>query len=275
MRFREKLGLNVAPIALRIMLGVTFVWAGLGKVLVTMPVEGADAALLANLGVIRPAMPASVTPPQPPPTPPGSTETTPGESPPAGTGGGGLSRVFEPAVRILAVQGTVGPYSASDFQSPVEVRRVHGITLGVARAADPGNGENGAPKRRLLPGALGRGRWPALLAWAASLAELLGGFFVLLGLFTRLWAIALVWVMGVAMWLSQIGPALQNGTARWGFIPGYDPFDGAAWATPLWQLALLTSALALALIGPGAAALDRLIFRGARDDEGDDHPPQP
>lgn len=50
-------GSNVAPIFLRLALGLTFLWAGWNKVFNQMEVQGERAAILANLGVISPPAP--------------------------------------------------------------------------------------------------------------------------------------------------------------------------------------------------------------------------
>ncbi|MBY0308333.1 MAG: DoxX family membrane protein [Phycisphaerales bacterium] len=71
----------VAPLLLRLALGVTFIWAGLGKLVPTVEYAGQDAAILANLGT-------GVAPTQPlaPLTSPASgagTPATPSLAPPA------------------------------------------------------------------------------------------------------------------------------------------------------------------------------------------------
>jgi putative oxidoreductase len=59
MTLRVKLSVLAAPIPLRIMLGVIFIWAGLGKIIPVMQVEGEQAATLANMGAIHAPAPAS------------------------------------------------------------------------------------------------------------------------------------------------------------------------------------------------------------------------
>ena len=51
MRVRDSIALTLPSFFLRLVLGVTFLWAGTGKLLGTMQVSGEDAARLANLGV--------------------------------------------------------------------------------------------------------------------------------------------------------------------------------------------------------------------------------
>ena len=45
-------GSLLAPIMLRVVIGLIFIWAGLGKLSTEMPVSGQAAATLANMGVI-------------------------------------------------------------------------------------------------------------------------------------------------------------------------------------------------------------------------------
>lgn len=101
------------------------------------------------------------------------------------------------------------------------------------------------------------------LAYAAAITEIVAGLFLLVGLFVRVSAFSLAGVMLGAIWLTEIGPAIQAGTARLGILPGYGLWDVGAWKTILWQLSLLCSALALVFTGPGALALDNALFPGA------------
>jgi uncharacterized membrane protein YphA (DoxX/SURF4 family) len=88
----SKPGPLVAPLLLRLALGVTFVWAGLGKLIPLVEYKGQDAAILANLGTgVVPVQPTkSTTPPTEAPSlaPPATLPLPEGGSPPAGGGGG-------------------------------------------------------------------------------------------------------------------------------------------------------------------------------------------
>lgn len=58
-----KPGPLVAPLLLRLALGVTFIWAGLGKLVPIVDYKGEDAAILANLGTgVTPTHPVRTTP---------------------------------------------------------------------------------------------------------------------------------------------------------------------------------------------------------------------
>ncbi len=62
MRLRDSIALTLPSFILRLVLGVTFLWAGTGKLVGTMQVSGDDAARLANLGVDLNTI--EITPPQ-------------------------------------------------------------------------------------------------------------------------------------------------------------------------------------------------------------------
>jgi hypothetical protein len=68
--------------------------------------------------------------------------------------------------------------------------------------------------------------------------------------------------MANAIWLDQIGPALQSGQTHFGFLPGYPGFDVNAWRPLMWQFTLLMAAFALACTGSGALSLDRMLGTG-------------
>jgi uncharacterized membrane protein YphA (DoxX/SURF4 family) len=122
---------------------------------------------------------------------------------------------------------------------------------------------------KLWPGFLGSGNWPRYFAVAVVVAELAGGILVAIGLLTRLAAFMLAGVMLGAIWLDQIGPAMQAGKTVLLLLPAHDPWDVAAWRPLLWQFSLLCSAAALMLLGAGAPSLDRALGwtrRGGDDD---------
>jgi putative oxidoreductase len=81
---------------------------------------------------------------------------------------------------------------------------------------------------------------PYLFAWAAALAEFLGGICVLVGLFTRHAALAIAAVMGVAVTQVHL---------REGLIGGYE-----------YPLVLLVVAAAVMLTGAGPLSFDRSVL---------------
>jgi uncharacterized membrane protein YphA (DoxX/SURF4 family) len=228
MTFRQKLAVWVVPVILRVLLAATFLWAGLGNVLEEMPVQGEDAAFLANLGGLDAAMKK------------------------------GANEGNTPAL-----------YTVDDFGTPVQARRAMGLALLIHSSAFPKANADGTPKRRLWPEALAGGRAPVVLAWMVTLTELSAGVFLVLGLLTRVWALGLIAVMLGAIWLTEVGPAVQAGaTGFLGLLPDRPSFSVEAWRNLLWQFALLMSSVALLMAGPGGLAVDGALFRrrGGYDD---------
>lgn len=312
---RRSLGATLAPALLRLVLALTFIWAGLGKLMARMPVDEQQLSLLASMGVAVPQSPtaggsASPQPSTPPPTgsapadadapgstaPPGPTEPipppnsprhspvapTPAEravrpdgasssnpTPPPATPSSPAAPASEapPPAEPGAAQNTPSA-EASKAPTPT-VRRVWGLALRIHSAANPGVDDSGKPRMKLWPASLGSGNWPRYFALAVVIAELGGGVLVGLGLLTRLGAAALAGVMLGAMWLDQIGPAMQAGTTVLWLLPAHDAWDVAAWRPLLWQFALLCCAGAVVLLGAGAPSLDRALgwFGGRGDDD--------
>ncbi len=132
--------------------------------------------------------------------------------------------------------------SAESMAAPLEVRNV----LRLAVTLD----QDGLPR-------------PVVLAWAAAVAELLGGGLLVIGLLSRVWALGLAVVMGVAFALTSLEPLVTLG-----------PFglEKPAYIKAVAQIALGTLALGVLLTGPGAVAIDHAIFGGSgrRDDGLDD-----
>ncbi len=170
----------------------------------------------------------------------------------------------DPTMTIPAAAGTARTVSmrqapaAESTAGTVKVRRLYGLALLVEGAAkkpaDPAH-----KPIALWPSVLAGGNRPLILAWAVAITELLGGGLVLIGLFTRLSALALAACMAGALWLTEIGPAIQSGSAFLGFLPNYDAADTRLWTTPLWQFTLTMCAMALVCAGAGAASIDRTL----------------
>lgn len=160
-------------------------------------------------------------------------------------------------------------YAASDFPEPVKVRGLYGITLLLKRAANPVATDANAAPMRLWPAQADQGRWPVYFGWICALTELVGGAFMLIGFLVRVAALGLAGAMGAALWLTEIGPAIQAGTAKFGILPAYDFWARNAandfeYAMPLWQFMLLCACLSLVVMGAGALSFDRLVAGGAR-----------
>lgn len=215
------MALSVAPIVLRVMIGVAFLWIGVGRLLDTVPVGGEDAAILSELGVVGAASGARLA---------SAESADPGD---AGTGA------------------TLGS---------VETRRLYQDALMIYHAANPKPDESGKRPVSTWPGALAGGNAPVVLSWVGAMTAIVGGGLVLLGLLTRLWAVALFVLVLVTAWLTQLGPAIQSGDTRLGVLPDRPLLDPSNGQELLWQFTLLMGVLTLGLAGSGALALDRAIF---------------
>lgn len=289
MRSRDRTALALAPLFLRFVLALTFIWAGLGKFMAEIEVQGEQAAILANYGVIphpndrRPA-PRDDVPDAPPPgeasAPAHATHlaawqpedfpSQPGADDPAQPDTDSQPQPrpdAQPAPDRARPAPPARPLAtAADFPEPVSVNGLAGLVLGLHTATHPGlDPDDSSPRRRIWPDldpARDYDPWPVRLAWAVALTELIGGVLIAIGLLTRIAALGVAGVMLGALWLTAIGVAIQSGNAAFGFLPNHEPFDGDAWSKPLWQLSLLCAALALFFTGPGALSLDRLLLGG-------------
>jgi len=300
MRWRDQLALTLPSLILRIVLAITFLWAGTGKIVGTTSVSGDAAARLANMQVpfLPEAEPPQSETPQsdraapvnPPPEDP-RTDDQPGDpqpdapdsdqEPQNGDEGAGdadnASDNPDPADPValhntrplisLAAQAGGDPAVGSDFPEPVRVRRVHTLALLLHTSVNPALTPDSSPRPGLLPSWMGQGRTPVYLAWAAAITEILAGVLLLVGLVTRLSAFATLGIMVMAMWTTTVGPAaIQSSDAVLGFIPSADdPWAPDAYKTLLWQFALACASLSVVLLGPGPLSVDRLIFRPKRD----------
>lgn len=249
MRMRDRFALHLAPIPLRLMLGLVFLWAGLGKVTATTLVQPSDAAVLKNLGV-----PVRTDEPAPPPPPEPTPEQAEPESEPEAIGFSG------DAARIALVS-QPAEYTAADFPDESEIMRVHGLVLTMHNAAQQGYDAEGRTTDPYWPAWAADAPLVRYLAWAVAITEIVFGFFMLIGLLTRIGSLALASVMLGALWLTQIGPAIQSGQTILGFLPEYPPFDPKPWTPFLFQFTLLFSAFTLFLLGPGEMSIDALAFR--------------
>jgi len=277
MSFADRVAVAVPPILLRLVLAVTFFWAGLGKVVETQEFQGDAAARLANMGiepmVAAPAPSEDASP---------SESDLPVEPLNAEARGEADASAFVRTQDTAPVPPAVDPppalpdptpsipappaplYTSADFPEPVSFKRVHGLALLVDRAANPSPNPDGTVPEPFWPAWAGQNSWPVVLAWAAVATELLGAVLLVFGFLTRLAGLSLAGTMVAAAWLTQIGPAMQAGDTVLGFLPSYAAFDVAAWTPLLWQFALFGAGLALLFSGGGALSLDRV---GRRDDD--------
>ena len=280
MTFRQRLGLGVPPILLRLAIAATFIWAGSGKFFgpITLSPEQ-EATLRAIHSGAAPA-------PAPTPAPPASSADAPAGKPtaaapaasrllliqnaqpaepePTPDASSDQSATDQPAKpdanapAPTKAEGAEAPASASTAPGPKR-RAVDGITLLIHAQATPN--EKG---EALLPAFMGKGKWPMWIANTEGVVELLGGILIFLGLFTRLWSLALAGVMVGALWMTSIGPVVIYGAPGWPafmpVLPALDGFRVSAWQTWLWQLGVLCGALSLFCLGAGGLSLDRFFF---------------
>ncbi|MBC02517.1 MAG: hypothetical protein CMJ34_04325 [Phycisphaerae bacterium] len=96
---------------------------------------------------------------------------------------------------------------------------------------------------------------PLVSAWIASVVELVGGGFILLGLLTRIWALGLAFTTGLAFSLTT-----------WPLMPEVGPFglDLVQFNLAAAQIGAGTLAIGVLLSGPGAIAIDHGIFGSRR-----------
>ncbi|HEY7510778.1 MAG TPA: DoxX family protein [Vicinamibacteria bacterium] len=100
---------------------------------------------------------------------------------------------------------------------------------------------------------------PVVFAWAAALAETVGGTLVTLGLFTRVAAALCALTMFVAAFVRH--HALDQLFVRLGLME-VPPERLTAWGNPELALVYLAAFLAVALAGAGALSVDGM--RGGR-----------
>lgn len=98
--------------------------------------------------------------------------------------------------------------------------------------------------------------YPAVFAWAATLAETLGAVFLVIGLFTRAAAAVSAFNMFVAAFLRH--KAHLHGMIGLG-LAQYPPDAVKGWGNPELALAYLLIFLALALAGGGRFSVERIF----------------
>lgn len=305
LRFSQRTALAMPPLILRLVLAATFIWAGFAKVFGTMEVTDANRPALVAAGVLSAPTQTPIQPDPPRDAPPADQEPdqqpdqTPPDRAPQEKGDPLPEPIVQPAPPPPADQPPADPDAQDDPQdepqdepqpdtasagasvalvaqvarAPAEtVAAANRLALLLHKAGNPPTSADPtvAEPMPLVPKIVANPPWTVRLAWAAAIVELAAGVFLLAGFLTRLSALAVAGVMLSAMWLTEVGPAIQAGDALLGFLPNRNPWDVTTYATLLWQLALLGAALAVVFAGPGALALDRVLFGGSssRTDEG-------
>ncbi len=279
----QRTALSVPPLLLRLVLAIIFIWAGYAKCFGTFPVDETNREALVAAGVLT-ADGAVVDPvpevdieelipesePEPEAIPEDEPEADPAPVSPVEPGGTGDDPEADPGVEdpgeVLMVAQTAPAEPAA-----TKVRMANNVAMLLHAAAhpEPVTNDEGltTTPMALVPDAIGSPPWAVRLAWAAAITELVAGVLLLVGLFSRLGGLAVAWVMGVAIWLTGIGPAIQSGNAFLGFLPQPDLIM-THYHDLFFQLALLVMGLAIAFSGGGMLSLDRFIFgKSVADDE--------
>lgn len=119
---------------------------------------------------------------------------------------------------------------------PISTRSLHHITV--------------LAHRRDIP-------YAHVLGWLTAITELVGGALLIPGIFSRVWGLALAVIMGVAFAVTSL-PLLEQASP---FALSPDQLHQVA-----AQMALFVLATGILLVGPGAASIDRAIFRRSAAD---------
>ncbi len=283
MTFGQKLAFHIAPVFLRLALGVTFLWAGLGKLIPEdFQISPQNASALVAMGAVEAAKVQGFLDLAQPDAEPTGEESNPDNDPPSDPGdsdepasddtedtddnnGGGSASTQDHAI-VLAQGG--------DDDLP-ELKRLFGVAVMVAHAAKPTTTEDGTARSALLPTFMGDGATPKYLGWATAIAEVFVGGFLLIGFMARLSGLVAAGIMGMALWLTQVGPAAMGHVdSVYRFLPapgaGQGYFDVSVYSMLGWQLALLAGALALLFSGAGVLSLDRILFGSSKHDDFDE-----
>lgn len=260
---RERSACHTAPLFLRLALGAVFLWAGFGKIMATALFSPEEAAILANYGVVSPGGALPEFPVEPASWPiTAQEEVIRDRTPPPALD---EDDPADMAANAASPAGPIGAFGPGDFPTGAEAERLHQITVTLHQGMYPGHNPDGTRRMPLWfdPDATTDfDPWPTYFAWAVAVSEIAAGGFLVLGLLTRLGGLMVFGIMLGAMWLTQIGPALQSGDTALAFLPNYDPFsiEPGEWQALLFQLLCGMSGLAIFLAGSGALALDRLVF---------------
>ncbi len=271
MLVRERMGLGVPPLLLRLTIAATFIWAGSGKFLAPMAVSPEEEATIQMIE-------SGKTPADAAPDPDAEEIDAIGE--PVALGDG-----FQV---ILTQDGDANDDTAAAPDAnaaPIDtVKKRTGqdrLAISIYSMARPN--EDG---KALLPAFMGKGKWPIWIAFAVGMTELVGGILILIGLLTRFAAFMLAGIMVGAIWMTTIGPVMIFNQPGWPsflhILPAidYSSPDQAmqtfqAWQSWMFQFAMLMGSLSLVCLGAGPLSVDRFAFGkpGAvvevDDDDGD------
>ena len=270
------LGVTISPVFLRLALAVIFMYTGLAKYLNEITVTATDAAILANMEVdsvrdqaIGAADEADASPviflqADAAADTVGEVAGDAGAEAEAAAEAAGVEAGPTDAAPSGAASGSGIVYTAADFGDDVTVPAVNGIALMLHYGANPGVDDAGEPKMAIVPQFAVENGAAVLLANTAAITEIVLAVLVFVGFLARFGGLCVAGVMAVAMWLTQIGPAMQAGDAILYFLPNYDRWDIGAWTPLMFQLVLLCAGLSLLFAGDGTLSLASMA--GGRSD---------
>lgn len=273
----QKLSTNIAPLLLRTALAATFIWIGTPMVR-TMVLTPEQTARLANADIREPGAALTITPRDGNRDGNDVPEVNPPAPAPGGSGGEardpGKSLVPPPLAAIAQAEGEQGDaaaagavYSPEQFiGTEQKARRWVLVALTALDAAQPvDDGDDATPNRSVLPlGLANGGPWVKYGALAFGLIVAIGGYAVMLGFLTRLWALGLALCAGLSLWVLELGPSWAMREGMFGFLP--DPqisnpeVSSEVWMRLMLHFVVLMTALSLLILGPGRLSLDGFVF---------------
>ena len=268
MSFSQTAGTAIVPTLARIVLAAAFITSGWNKLMTTQDFTGNEAQRLIDLKIVSTTsadsprtLLASFTtqsvilqdsqPTQdPPPASDPPTKDEPAKEPEGASrppkeslkeagehlkdAAQDVSQGVQDAVKDLPTppkDEIVIPPGAGD--AVVKAKRMHVVTLMLD--------QKGWPQ-------------PTLFAWLATLTELIGGSMLLIGLFSRLWGLALAVALCAWFYLTSFDALQMKGWSLFNLtVPEYNRL--------FCQAGLFVLAFGIFLIGPGPLSLDRLLFR--------------
>ncbi len=288
MTFGQKLAYHIAPLFLRLVVGATLLWAGLGKLIPEdYQVSPQNARALVDMGAVEqakvqgfldvdPVADPDTDPPTDPvqdPVDPDEDADDPAEGDPEDPDDSGEADPDSGGGNASTLQHTVILAQDTDDDLP-KLKRLYGVAVKVSHAANPRPDAEGNTPTPVLPSFMGDNQTPKYIGWAAAVGEIFAGGFLLIGFMARLSGLVAAGVMVMAMWLTNIGPAVMGHVpAKFGFLPY--PESGSFFDVPFytelgWQLALLAAAVALLFSGSGTLSLDRILFGSSKSDDFDE-----
>ena len=228
-KFSQQAAANFVPLLARIILFLAFVPIGWHHAMEMGNFGGDAGARLRELGIVS-AADAALTPT----LTPTQTRQTPD----------GIALARTPAPSPLAQDTPAIPIAAADAAG-YQTRALHELTLAFDNLR--------LPK-------------PHIWAWTVAVFELLGGAFLLIGLFSRIWA------GGLLVWsIALVGLSAATLAQSWGSLwTPTDPNSAFLRATALSQYSLIVLSAGLLLTGPGKWSLDGFIFRRGGGDGGEE-----